>query len=47
MEIAGGKAAKGKPVLLGITKASLSTDSSFQETTRVNGSRAGSRRTKT
>ena len=39
VEIAGGKAAKGKPVLLGITKASLSTDSSFQETTRVNGSR--------
>jgi DNA-directed RNA polymerase subunit beta' len=39
-EAAGGKPAKGKPVLLGITKASLSTDSfisaaSFQETTRV------------
>lgn len=39
MEI-GGKPAKGHPVLLGITKASLSTDSfisaaSFQETTRV------------
>jgi DNA-directed RNA polymerase subunit beta' len=37
---AGGRAATGKPVLLGITKASLSTDSfisaaSFQETTRV------------
>jgi DNA-directed RNA polymerase subunit beta' len=37
---AGGKPATGKPVLLGITKASLSTDSfisaaSFQETTRV------------
>jgi DNA-directed RNA polymerase subunit beta' len=36
----GGKPALGKPVLLGITKASLSTDSfisgaSFQETTRV------------
>ena len=36
----GGKAAKGRPLLLGITKASLSTDSfisaaSFQETTRV------------
>ena len=36
----GGKPAIGKPVLLGITKASLSTDSfisgaSFQETTRV------------
>ena len=36
----GGKAATGRPVLLGITKASLSTDSfisaaSFQETTRV------------
>ncbi|MGE0472220.1 MAG: DNA-directed RNA polymerase subunit beta' [Nitrospirales bacterium] len=36
----GGKPAMGKPVLLGITKASLSTDSfisgaSFQETTRV------------
>jgi DNA-directed RNA polymerase subunit beta' len=37
---AGGRPANGKPVLLGITKASLSTDSfisaaSFQETTRV------------
>ena len=37
---AGGQPAAGKPVLLGITKASLSTDSfisaaSFQETTRV------------
>ncbi len=37
---AGGKAAAGRPLLLGITKASLSTDSfisaaSFQETTRV------------
>ena len=37
---AGGRRASGKPVLLGITKASLSTDSfisaaSFQETTRV------------
>ena len=36
----GGVAAKGRPILLGITKASLSTDSfisaaSFQETTRV------------
>jgi DNA-directed RNA polymerase subunit beta' len=36
----GGKAAQGKPLLLGITKASLTTDSfvsaaSFQETTRV------------
>ena len=36
----GGKPAKGSPLLLGITKASLSTDSfissaSFQETTRV------------
>ncbi len=36
----GGKPAQGKPLLLGITKASLSTDSfvsaaSFQETTRV------------
>jgi len=36
----GGKAASGKPLLLGITKASLSTESwvsaaSFQETTRV------------
>ena len=37
---AGGKPAEGEPVLLGITKASLETDSfisaaSFQETTRV------------
>jgi DNA-directed RNA polymerase subunit beta' len=37
---AGGRTATGKPMLLGITKASLSTDSfisaaSFQETTRV------------
>jgi len=37
---AGGRPASGKPMLLGITKASLSTDSfisaaSFQETTRV------------
>jgi DNA-directed RNA polymerase subunit beta' len=37
---AGGQAAVGRPLLLGITKASLSTDSfisaaSFQETTRV------------
>jgi DNA-directed RNA polymerase subunit beta' len=37
---AGGRPAHGKPILLGITKASLSTDSfisaaSFQETTRV------------
>ena len=36
----GGLPAKGRPLLLGITKASLSTDSfisaaSFQETTRV------------
>ena len=36
----GGKAARGRPVLLGITKASLQTQSvfsaaSFQETTRV------------
>jgi DNA-directed RNA polymerase subunit beta' len=36
----GGQPAKGRPLLLGITKASLSTDSfisaaSFQETTRV------------
>ena len=36
----GGRPAEGKPILLGITKASLSTDSfisaaSFQETTRV------------
>ena len=40
VEEAGGKVAQGKAVLLGITKASLSTDSfisaaSFQETTRV------------
>ena len=40
MEAAGGVPAIGRPVLLGITKASLSTDSfisaaSFQETTRV------------
>jgi DNA-directed RNA polymerase subunit beta' len=40
VEEAGGKVAPGKAVLLGITKASLSTDSfisaaSFQETTRV------------
>ena len=40
VEEAGGKPAQGKTVLLGITKASLSTDSfisaaSFQETTRV------------
>ena len=40
VEEAGGKPAQGKEVLLGITKASLSTDSfisaaSFQETTRV------------
>jgi DNA-directed RNA polymerase subunit beta' len=38
--VAGGRAAQGRPLLLGITKASLSTDSwvsaaSFQETTRV------------
>src|SRR5450830_1832708 len=37
---AGGRPAQGRPLLLGITKASLSTDSfisaaSFQETTRV------------
>src|SRR3989442_9906732 len=36
----GGRPAQGRPLLLGITKASLSTDSfisaaSFQETTRV------------
>ena len=36
----GGKSAEGEPILLGITKASLETDSfisaaSFQETTRV------------
>src|ERR1700677_1699016 len=40
LPIAGGRPAMGKPILLGITKASLSTDSfisaaSFQETTRV------------
>jgi DNA-directed RNA polymerase subunit beta' len=40
VEAAGGRPASGKPTLLGITKASLSTDSfisaaSFQETTRV------------
>jgi DNA-directed RNA polymerase subunit beta' len=40
VETAGGQPAKGRPLLLGITKASLSTDSfisaaSFQETTRV------------
>ncbi len=40
VESAGGAPAKGRPLLLGITKASLSTDSfisaaSFQETTRV------------
>ncbi len=40
VEEAGGRPAQGEPVLLGITKASLSTDSfisaaSFQETTRV------------
>jgi DNA-directed RNA polymerase subunit beta' len=40
VEEAGGRPAQGKAVLLGITKASLSTDSfisaaSFQETTRV------------
>jgi DNA-directed RNA polymerase subunit beta' len=40
IRVQGGKAATGRPVLLGITKASLSTDSfisaaSFQETTRV------------
>src|SRR5512136_533040 len=40
VEGAGGAPAKGRPLLLGITKASLSTDSfisaaSFQETTRV------------
>jgi DNA-directed RNA polymerase subunit beta' len=40
VEAAGGAPAQGKPILLGITKASLSTDSfisaaSFQETTRV------------
>jgi DNA-directed RNA polymerase subunit beta' len=40
VETGGGQPAKGRPLLLGITKASLSTDSfisaaSFQETTRV------------
>ncbi|WP_347489924.1 DNA-directed RNA polymerase subunit beta' [Desulfoscipio sp. XC116] len=40
VELEGGEPAQGKPVLLGITKASLATDSflsaaSFQETTRV------------
>ncbi len=40
IEVQGGKAAEGEPVLLGITKASLETDSfisaaSFQDTTRV------------
>jgi DNA-directed RNA polymerase subunit beta' len=40
VEANGGQPAKGRPLLLGITKASLSTDSfisaaSFQETTRV------------
>jgi len=40
VEASGGAPAKGRPLLLGITKASLSTDSfisaaSFQETTRV------------
>jgi DNA-directed RNA polymerase beta' subunit len=40
VKAAGGKPAQGKPLLLGITKASLTTDSfvsaaSFQETTRV------------
>ena len=40
MKNAGGKPASGRPLLLGITKASLSTESfisaaSFQETTRV------------
>ena len=40
VEAGGGQPAKGRPLLLGITKASLSTDSfisaaSFQETTRV------------
>jgi DNA-directed RNA polymerase subunit beta' len=39
-EAQGGESARGEPVLLGVTKASLSTDSflaaaSFQETTRV------------
>jgi DNA-directed RNA polymerase subunit beta' len=40
VKMQGGRPAQGKPLLLGITKASLSTDSfisaaSFQETTRV------------
>ena len=40
MIVAGGQPAKGEPLLLGITKASLSTESfisasSFQETTKV------------
>ena len=40
MKVKGGKPAQGPPILLGITKASLSTESfiaaaSFQETTRV------------
>ena len=40
IEEAGGKAAEGEPVLLGITKSSIETESfisaaSFQETTRV------------
>jgi DNA-directed RNA polymerase subunit beta' len=40
VEAAGGEASRGEPVLLGVTKASLNTDSflaaaSFQETTRV------------
>jgi len=40
VKVRGGKAATGRPLLLGITKASLATDSfisaaSFQETTRV------------
>src|SRR5207244_1296247 len=40
IETGGGQPAKGRPLLLGITRASLSTDSfisaaSFQETTRV------------
>jgi DNA-directed RNA polymerase subunit beta' len=40
VEAAGGEPARGEPVLLGVTKASLNTDSflaaaSFQETTRV------------
>jgi len=39
-EAAGGEPARGEPILLGVTKASLNTDSflaaaSFQETTRV------------